>query len=60
MRKEKFELTVEEYHLTRLELRNFLLDFMNWTDEPLPNGWTLEGAIGLFIDSKLTSTKKSI
>lgn len=60
MRKEKFNLMAEEYHLTRSELRNFLLDFMDWTDEPLPNGWTTEEALDLFIDSKLTSTKKPI
>lgn len=60
MRKEKFNLMAEEYHLTRSELRNFLLDFMDWTDEPLPNGWTTEEALDLFIDSKLTSIKKPI
>ncbi|MCW2281466.1 hypothetical protein [Lactococcus lactis] len=60
MPREKFNLMAEEYHLTRQELRDFLLDFMDWTDDPLPNGWTIEGALDLFIDSKLTSIKKSI
>ncbi|MCW2281391.1 hypothetical protein [Lactococcus lactis] len=60
MPREKFNLMAEEYHLTRQELRDFLLDFMDWTDDPLPNGWTIEGALDLFIDSKLTSIKKPI
>ena len=60
MPKEKFNLMAEEYHLTRQELRDFLLDFMDWADDPLPKGWTIEGALDLFIDSKLTSIKKPI
>jgi|GEM_PF-4251054 len=48
----------KEFHFTRKELKKFIFDVMEWSDNSIPKGWNLDQYMDMLIATKLNKKEQ--